>query len=126
MSEDDKDIILEGINTHSFDSTEKPKSNEAEILWDADKLDSVGCVGIARSFLTAGACNMKIDHLINIGTKNLQRMKFHTKTAREIASERIEYVIDFIDKLKNDLAVDEKGLIDYFHIDRRYPTGGMK
>ncbi len=37
-----------------------PKSLEAKILFDADKLDSIGAVGIGRAFLFAGEVGAKL------------------------------------------------------------------
>ncbi|MFA6808515.1 MAG: HD domain-containing protein [Eubacteriales bacterium] len=42
------------IISHRFRSAYKPCSLEAKILFDADKLDVLGAVGVARSFMLAG------------------------------------------------------------------------
>lgn len=42
------------IRSHRFRGGEQPESLEAKILFDADKLDSIGAVGIGRAFLFAG------------------------------------------------------------------------
>lgn len=41
------------IATHRFRGTTTPESIEAKILFDADKLDSLGAVGIARAYMLA-------------------------------------------------------------------------
>lgn len=46
--------ILHCIRTHRFRGKETPKTIEAKVLFDADKLDAIGAVGIARAFLFAG------------------------------------------------------------------------
>ncbi len=46
--------ILHCISSHRNRSTEVPKSLEARIIFDADKLDSIGAVGIGRVFMFAG------------------------------------------------------------------------
>ncbi len=53
---DKKDVenILHCIITHRFRNNHAPETIEAKILFDADKLDSIGAVGIARDFLFAG------------------------------------------------------------------------
>jgi uncharacterized protein len=41
-----RQIILK----HSFSGRERPKTLEERIIWDADKIDGFGAIGIARSF----------------------------------------------------------------------------
>ncbi|MGI4952168.1 MAG: hypothetical protein ACRYGM_10210 [Janthinobacterium lividum] len=42
------------VEAHSFSAGIPPRSLEAEILQDADRLDAIGALGIARCFYTAG------------------------------------------------------------------------
>ncbi len=51
------DRVCHCIESHRFRKSKKdqhPLSIEAEILFDADKLDSIGATGVARAFLYAG------------------------------------------------------------------------
>jgi uncharacterized protein len=48
------------IQTHRFRSAVSPASLEAEILFDADKLDSIGAIGIGRAFLFAGQIGARL------------------------------------------------------------------
>lgn len=57
---DDIAAIQHCIRAHRFRGTEKPQSLEARILFDADKLDSIGAVGIGRAFLFAGQIGAKL------------------------------------------------------------------
>lgn len=50
----DIDNILHCIITHRFRNSHVPETIEAKVLFDADKLDSIGAIGIARDFLFAG------------------------------------------------------------------------
>jgi uncharacterized protein len=53
----DKDIIeniCHCIISHRYRNEFVPKTIEAKVLFDADKIDSIGAVGIARDFLFAG------------------------------------------------------------------------
>jgi uncharacterized protein len=46
--------IVHCIKTHRFRNNHKPDTIEAKVLYDADKLDSIGAIGVARDFLFAG------------------------------------------------------------------------
>lgn len=46
--------IVQSIRTHRFRDTHVPGTIEARILFDADKLDAIGAVGVARAYLFAG------------------------------------------------------------------------
>ena len=50
----DTERVCDCIRTHRFRSERPPVSLEAKILFDADKLDAVGVMGLARSLLHKG------------------------------------------------------------------------
>jgi uncharacterized protein len=54
------DEIAHCIETHRYRGDNIPKTLEAKILYDADKLDSIGAVGIGRAFLFAGQTGAKL------------------------------------------------------------------
>lgn len=49
-----KKNIIHCVRTHRFRGNQAPESLEARVLFDADKLDAIGAVGIARAYLFAG------------------------------------------------------------------------
>jgi uncharacterized protein len=51
---DKKDNIIHSILSHRYRNSHEPQTIEAKVLFDADKLDAIGAVGIARDFLFAG------------------------------------------------------------------------
>ncbi|WP_051305369.1 HD domain-containing protein [Desulfogranum mediterraneum] len=50
----DIEAVCHCIESHRFRRGSPPQSLEARILFDADKLDSIGAIGIGRAFLFAG------------------------------------------------------------------------
>ena len=52
--------IIHCIRTHRFRGQDRPETLEAKVLFDADKLDAIGAVGIARTFLFAGEVGAKL------------------------------------------------------------------
>ena len=60
LSEEQKTNIIHCIRTHRFRGSHVPKTLEAKILFDADKLDAIGAVGVGRAFLFAGEVGAKL------------------------------------------------------------------
>jgi uncharacterized protein len=66
-SEEDQAAICHCIRAHRFRGSTEPETTEANIIFDADKLDSIGAIGIGRAFLFAGQIgarlhNAELDH----------------------------------------------------------------
>jgi len=97
--------IAAAIRTHRFTTAAEPESLEAQILSDADKLDALGAVGIARTFMRAGehGTTMQdgIDHFYEKLLKLPDRM--YTKTARQIAGERHAFLLRFLALLEDEI-----------------------
>jgi uncharacterized protein len=54
------DEIAHCIEAHRYRGEKIPRTLEAKILYDADKLDSIGAVGIGRAFLFAGQTGARL------------------------------------------------------------------
>ena len=57
------------ISTHRYRGKSIPETLEARILFDADKLDSIGAVGIGRAFLFAGEMGARLHNRAIEGTE---------------------------------------------------------
>jgi uncharacterized protein len=73
--------VCHAIEAHSFSAQITPLSLEAKILQDADRLDAIGFMGVARCIYLAGARNAQIYDL-------------HDPTARGRPLDDIAYALD--------------------------------
>jgi len=108
---DEKHIpkIAHAIRTHRYRSLEKPETLEARILSDADKLDALGAVGIARTFIRAGEHNGEISDAISHIHDKLLRLngRMYTDTAKRLAEERHRFLQEFLEKLTDETALPD-------------------
>lgn len=91
------------IEAHSFTSGIVPSSLEAKVLSDADKLDAIGAIGVARAFIYSGERGRSITETINHFDEKLLKLKFETKTGKEIAQPKMEFLVRFYEKIKSEL-----------------------
>ena len=114
--------VVHCIAAHRYRKAVKPETLEARVLFDADKLDSIGAVGIGRAFLFAGEVGARLhDRDIDVEktkpyTKDdtayreflvkLRHIKDRMTTAegRRIARERHTYMVDFFARLNRETA----------------------
>lgn len=121
----DKDTIervVQCIECHRFRGDEKPMSKEAKVLFDADKLDSIGTIGIGRAFWFAGHIGAKLyngEHILVEKTKpytsedtayrefivKLKRVKdlMFTEEGKRLAKERHNYMVSFFNRLHKEI-----------------------
>ncbi len=96
--------VLEIISQHSTEKIQKPKSLEAKILFDADKLDGLGASGIARVFALFGQQGKEperaiewYERKIEIALKNMQ-----TKEGKNLAKKELKFVREFLKRFKRE------------------------
>lgn len=110
------------ISTHRYRSNNPPESIEAKILYDADKLDATGTIGIARTLKYKGIVaeplyyvdkhgnvldgeedeKPSFFHEYNWKLKNVYD-KFFTNRAKAIAEGRRRASIDFYESMYNEV-----------------------
>jgi len=124
VSTDKKESILHAIATHRHRRGGEPRTPEAKCLFDADKLDSLGAVGIARSYLWLGEHGRSVyypeEEYAGVDPKNnsaevdstqrewhikLKHLKdkMYTGTGRKIAQERHDRMARIIDEIEKEV-----------------------
>lgn len=106
--------VSEAIKVHRYSSGLNPSSMSARILQDADRLDAIGAIAVARVFSFSGktgtplhspklkpgdsykgysstAINHFFEKILKITPES-----FWTKTAKEIAENRYRFVVQFV------------------------------
>jgi uncharacterized protein len=103
--EDKVGKVVEAIQSHSFSEGVKPMSIEAKILSDADKLDALGVIGIARVFAFSGSRGRSLKESIqHFYDKILQLPNLlFTDIAKSIAIKRIDVVKKFLEDLEKEI-----------------------
>jgi uncharacterized protein len=119
-----QEAIGHAIRAHSYSAEITPTTLEAKIVQDADRLDSLGAIGIARVFLVGGQLENSIypphepfnparelderryivDHffskLLNLASS------FHTDAGRREAERRTQYMRRYVDQLVDEVGGD--------------------
>lgn len=99
--------ICEVINCVSFskNKNESPKTLEGKIVQDADRLDAMGAIGIARTFAFGGKNGRELNSSVNHFYEKLLLLKdkMNTKTGKEIAKERHNFLKLYLDELNKEL-----------------------
>lgn len=116
------EAVAHAIEAHSFSANIEPRSPEAAILRDADRLDALGALGIARVFYVAGRLGLPLYDpddpfsqrrplddrrfaLDHFETKLFQLSSgLLTATGREIGRQRTELMKAFVADLGRELA----------------------
>lgn len=103
------EAVCHAIETHRFRTGAAPRSLEAKILYDADKLDSIGAVGVARAFAFGGHFNRPLWREADGGEhttaqeyrQKLAKVKdkLFTATAKTIAVQRHQVMVEFFEQL---------------------------
>ena len=121
FEEDLSQKVVKCVRRHRFRGDKKPEGIEEKIVYDADKLDSVGAVGVGRAFLFAGREGAKLhntekealsgksysvdDTAYREYLVKLRRIpdRMLTATGQKIAKKRVKFMKEFFDKLNEEV-----------------------
>jgi len=118
--------IIHCIEVHRWRKNKKPETLEARIIFDADKLDSIGAIGIARDFLFAGHSGSnclytgnekklaKEEKNYSYGKEDSALLEYEiklkyiykkimTKSGKEVARERQKYMDEFFKRFEKEI-----------------------
>lgn len=116
-----REAVCECIRVHSYSRGLVPTGREAQVLQDADRLDALGAIGIARCFATGTSmqrrfyapddpfCDVRppddarwtLDHF---ACKLLRLpLRLHTDTARALARPRLAFLTLFLEQLRQEI-----------------------
>jgi uncharacterized protein len=116
--------IIDNISFKGGNEAQKFKSPELDVVQDADRLDAIGAIGIARCFNYGGFKNRSLYNpdikpnlnmtkaeykSSNAPTINhfyekllLLKDRMNTKSGKQIAQERHDYMLTFLDQFYNE------------------------
>lgn len=99
--------IIEVINGVSFSKNRgnTPKTIEGKIVQDADRLDAIGAIGVARAFEYGGAHGQSLfDSLKHFDDKLLLLInEMNTKEGKRIGQLRHNFLLSFIREINSEL-----------------------
>ena len=100
VNEENIKKVCQIINEISFSHNQnnKPSSLEAMIVQDADRLDAMGAIGVARTFAYGGKNNRPLSSSIQHFYDKLLLLKdlMNTETGKKIAESRHQFLLDFL------------------------------
>ena len=119
--DDEIKIISDAIKEHSFSKGKIPSTIEGKILQDADRLDAIGAIGLARVFSFSGSNNRPFYDPKDPFSKNRNlndnkwtidhfyekllflEGKMNTKTGKLLAKKRTIILKNFLKEIKNEI-----------------------
>ena len=130
IPKDIRNKIVYAIKVHRFSKGITPRTLEAKILQDADRLDAMGAIGIARVFMTGGALGRALynlndpfctarepdDKIWNLDHFYRKLLKLesgmHTDAAKKLARRRTAVLKRYLTDLKEELEGTDMETID--------------
>ena len=106
LSEATIEAVITAVNSVSFSQNQgrTPETLEGKIVQDADRLDAMGAVGIARTFAYGGEHGRPMEASVQHFYDKLLRLKdlMNTESARRIAAERYAFLVAYLEELRKE------------------------
>ena len=103
IDEKTKENVIHCIKSHRYRNNTKPETLEAKILYDADKLDAIGAIGICRAYSFGGENGQKLYRMEDFLDKGID-------LTRKLDHKRHTPVIEYkakLSKLKDKMLTEE-------------------
>nr|WP_127959342.1 HD domain-containing protein [Serratia microhaemolytica] len=118
---DQIEAVCHAIAAHSFSAGLQPQTLEAKILQDADRLDAIGMVGVARCFYVAGRMHSALYDVVDPQAERRDyddkqfaldhfpaklfklQQGFQTSTGQQLAAKRSEQMRHFVDAFMDEI-----------------------
>lgn len=111
ISKEKTDEICSTINMVSFSKNrgKKPDTIEGKIVQDADRLDAIGAIGIARTFAFGGERGRPLDDSIRHFHDKLLLLKdeMNTDLGRKLADNRHAFLVAFLEEYRLETKSDD-------------------
>lgn len=105
--------ICRAINSVSFSQNRgrRPDTPEGRIVQDADRLDALGAIGIARTFAYGGEHGRSLDDSAAHFREKLLLLKdeLNTETARRMAETRHAFLLRFLEEYEEEKSGGARG-----------------
>jgi len=104
--------IILCIKEHSFDSDNQPATIESKILYDADKIDSFGVIGVTRFLFLSNEQKLNIAQTLDAAFSRIKKINdksgFQTKIGKLLGSKKAKLAMLFYYLLAKELNQTEK------------------
>ncbi|MFX0139012.1 MAG: HD domain-containing protein [Candidatus Hodarchaeota archaeon] len=104
ISQNDIENIIHAIKSHSFSNNMIPRTLEAKILSDADKLDALGAIGLYRTIGFTVKNQGGIDDVIKHLETKIMKLndQLYLELSKKIAKEKNRIVLEFYNTIKKE------------------------
>lgn len=99
----DDEYIERILNIVKIVVSNKPRTLEEKTLYDANILDALGAIGIARSFMKGGYEKQSLVETMEIIKKKMKR-RIYTPVAKKLAKERRSFMKTYLRELEREMA----------------------
>ena len=101
-------IILEHSSENELE-TQRFSCLESKILFDADKIDGAGAIGIARALILFGQQGRRIDECLEWYKKKIEKTLpfLQTEEARNLALRRLKFAEEFFNKYQEEINLSD-------------------